>query len=306
MTTASLNSLNRQFSIPNHLSFHAGPGGLDILVINNTHAAAVVSLDGAHVMSYRPHGCQEVLWVSPGSAYELSNAMRGGIPVCWPWFANHPEDPNRMPIHGIVRTQRFNMIAARVLDDGGTQVCLTIGDTPATQALWPYAFRLEVVITVGTFLRVEWTAHNPGSQPYQYTGALHPYFAVSNVCDLALRGLEGTDYLDKYDENRRKHQDGPVRFPSSTDNVYLSTTSDMAIEDPGFRRTIHLRKHNSRTSVVWNPGLDDAAMPDVGAGQHPYFVCVEAANAADDVITVAPGEQSKLGMEIECENWKQP
>lgn len=257
-------------------------------------------------MSYRPRGNHEVLWGSPSAAFEISNAMRGGIPVCWPWFADHHVDPIGMPIHGIARTQRFNVIATRMLTDGGVQVCLAIEDSPATLPLWPYAFKLDVTITVSSFLSVEWTAHNPGDRPYHYTGALHPYFFVSNVRDLTLHGLEGTDYLDKYDQNRRKHQDGPVSFHASIDNVYVSTTSDMAIEDPGFRRTIHLRKHGSRTSVVWNPGLDDAAMPDVGAGQHPFFVCVEAANAANDVVTVMPGEQGKLGMEIECENWKQP
>lgn len=301
-----LHSLNEKFSIPSHLSFHIGPGGLVEAVINNAFAAAAISLDGAHVMTYRPHGGREVLWASPSAAYELSNAMRGGIPVCWPWFADHPQDPHGMPIHGIVRTQRFDVISTRALDDGGTQICLAAEDTPATRALWPHAFRLEVTITLSRSLKVEWAAANPGSQPCQYTGALHPYFAVSDVRSLTLRGLEDTDYLDKYDGFRRKTQTGPVRFLTPVDNVYLDTTRSMAIEDPGFRRTIHLRKLGSRTSVVWNPGHDDASMPDVGAGQHPYFVCVEAANAADDVITVAPGNQGRLGMEIECENWKQP
>jgi glucose-6-phosphate 1-epimerase len=306
MQTEPLHTLNEQFAIPSHLSFHAGPGGLNVAVINNAYAALTLSLSGAHVMSYRPHGGREVLWTSPSAAYELSDAMRGGIPVCWPWFADHPHDPRGMPIHGVVRTLPFAVTTASALEDGGTQVSLAAGDTPATRALWPHAFQIEVTITAGRCLRVAWAARNPGDSHYQYTGALHPYFSVSNVHDLTLRGLEGTEYLDKYDANRRKTQVGPVRFPTWIDNVYLNTTGDLEVEDPGFRRTIHIRKLGSRTSVVWNPAGDDASFPDVGAGQHPYFVCVESANAGNEIITVAPGSEERLGMEIECESWSNP
>lgn len=301
-----LHTLNEQYSIPNQLSFHEGPGGLDVAVINNVHATASLSLAGAHVMSFRPHSGRELLWSSPSAAYELSNAMRGGIPVCWPWFADHPHDPYGMPIHGVIRTLPFQVTDVKELEGGGTQISLSASDTPATQALWAHAFQMEMIITVSRCLRIEWIARNPGSQPYQYTGALHPYFAVSNVHDLNLRGLENTDFLDKYDHNQRKTQSGSVLFPGKIDNVYLNTTSDMWLEDPGFRRTIHLRKLGSRTSVVWNPAEDDATFPDVGAGQHPFFVCVESANAADDSITVVPGGEGRLGMEIECVSWKNP
>ena len=275
-------------------------------VVNNRFGAAVVTLAGAHVMSYRPHGGRETMWASPSAAYELSNAMRGGIPLCWPWFADHPQDPQRLPIHGFARTQVFTVRETRVLAGGGTGLVLATCDSPTTHALWPHAFELEVTITLEGSLRVGWAARNPGSQPYTTTGALHPYFAVSNVHDLTLHGLEGTQYLDKYDDNRRKPQPGPVTFPAGIDNVYLDTIADLAIEDPGLRRTIRLRKSGSRTSVVWNPDRDDAAMPDVGVGQHPYFVCVEAANAATDTVTVEPGGEARLGMEIEIETWREP
>lgn len=298
-----LHTLNEQFALPNQLSFHTGPGNLPTVVINNAYAAATLSLAGAHLMTYRPHGGREVLWSSPSAAYQLSNEMRGGIPICWPWFAEHPRHPDDLPIHGLVRTLPFGVTAARLIEDGGTQISLVAGDTPATLAVWPHAFEFAVTITVGPSLHIEWAARNVGQQPFQYTGALHPYFAVENVRDVTVSGLENTDYLDKYDDNRPKTQRGPVRFHTGVDNLYLNTRRDMAIDDPGYRRTIHLRKKGSRTSVVWNPAEDDATLPDVGAGKHPYFVCVEAANAADEVISVQPQQEIQLGLEIECKSW---
>jgi glucose-6-phosphate 1-epimerase len=110
--------------------------------------------------------------------------------------------------------------------------------------------------------------------------------------------------VESYNNNQRKPQTGPIRFPGRIDNVYLDTTTDIALEDPGFQRTIHLRKSGSRTSVVWNPDDDDTSILDVGEGQHQFFVCVESANAASDTVIVEPGGEAQLGMEIKIEHWR--
>lgn len=301
-----LKVLNDQFSIPGALSFDMLPGKIAGAIIKNNFGSTVITLAGAHVMSYCPHGEREVLWSSPVSVYEISDAMRGGIPICWPWFAYQGMDTDRAKIHGFARLQSFRVSRARAIDNDATELGLFTNDTPATRRLWPHAFQFNVSITLGQTLRITWTARNPGSQPYTYTGALHPYFAVSNVHDLTLHGLDGADFLDKNAGFQRKTQAGVVRFPGEVDNVYLDTTTDMAIEDPGYRRTIYLRKTGSRTSVVWNPGDGDAKMPDVGPRQHRNFVCVEAANAAEDVVTVAPGAEAQLGMDINVRPWGEP
>ncbi|MBE0697530.1 MAG: D-hexose-6-phosphate mutarotase [Anaerolineaceae bacterium] len=301
---ADFHLLNENYGIPGQISFHLGPGNMVFAVINNRFGNALVTLAGAHIMSYRPHNGRETLWSSPGAAFDLSLSMRGGIPLCWPWFGGLLGEP-LYPIHGFARTQIFTVCGVQDIEDGVTQLRLITGDSPATHLLWPHDFELEVSITLGQNLLVEWSARNPGTQPYQTTGALHPYFGVSNVHDLTLRGLEGTEFLDHNANNQRKTQQSAVTFSTGIDNIYLDTTADMAIEDPGFKRTIHLRKTGSHTSVVWNPGWDDAAIPDIGAGQHQFFVCVEAANAAGDVVRVAPGGEARLGMEIEIENWRE-
>jgi glucose-6-phosphate 1-epimerase len=296
---ADLQILNENYTLPGQLSFHEVPGGMAAAVMNNRFGTAVVTLAGAHVLSYRPHGGREVLWSSPSAAYELSLDMRGGIPLCWPWFGRHPQDTARFPIHGILRAQVFAVRSALVLEDGATRLTLTTRDTPTTRALWPHAYEMDVEITLGQSLSVEWRARNRGAQPFTCTGALHPYFAVSNVHDVTLRGLDGLAYLDTMDGCQSKLQAGWVTFPEGIDNIYLDTTSELALEDPGYQRTIYLRKTGSRTTVVWNPYHDDASSPDIGAGQHRYFLCVESANAAGDIITIAPGAEARLGMEIE-------
>lgn len=294
--------LNEQHAIPGHLSFHPGPGELCMAVINNAHAAAIITLAGGHVMTYTPHGGKPLLWVSPKSAFEPGKGLRGGVPVCWPWFANQVEDPQNKPGHGLVRTMLWSVESARALPGGETELRLRVSDTPETRAVWPHAFGLELAVTVGPRLRLEWTARNPGSQPFTYTGAFHPYLVVSDVYQVMLRGLEGVDYLDKNDAFARKTQAGPLRFAGPVDNVYLNTTADLAIEDPGLGRTIRIAKSGSHTTVVWNPYHNDARIPDMEPGSHRQFFCAEAANAAEDVITVAPGGQASLVMEL----WTEP
>jgi glucose-6-phosphate 1-epimerase len=296
-----LQSLNERYAIPGHISFHSGPGGLVIAVINNVHASAVLTLQGGHIMTYTPHGGKPLLWVSPNAAYEVGKAMRGGIPVCWPWFGSHPQEPDRKLMHGFARTQPWSLAGTRALDDGGTEVRLVLRDNAQTWALWPQAFELELTATVGRQLDVQCAARNPGSQPYQFTGALHPYFLVSAIREISITGLVGTDYLDKTEEFKRKSQSETLRISGWTDRIYLDTTSDLCIEDPGFGRTLRITKTGSRTTVVWNPDVIAAEMPDVGAGQQQHFVCVETANAVDDVAVVAPGGEARLGMTIEIE-----
>lgn len=296
-----LNTLNAQFAIPGHVSFHSGPGGLAMAVINNAHASGTMTLAGGHVMTFTPHGAGPLLWVSPLASYTLGRAMRGGVPICWPWFATHPSDPENMPMHGLVRTMLWTMSAARALPGGETELRMTVSDTPETLALWPHPFTLEVIATFGRKLRVEWVARNPGSSPYQYTGALHPYFNTANVRDITIRGLEGVEYLDKNDAFRQKTQPGPLRIQGPIDAIFLDTAGDVSVEDPGLGRKLRITKTGSHTTVVWNPDQRDAELPDVGAGQHAVFFCVESANAAGDVVHVPPGGEGRLGMEMGLE-----
>lgn len=296
---AELQALNTQHAIPGHVSFTTDSNDLVTAVIKNTHAEAAITLLGAHVMSYRPHGQTDVLWTKPNAGPRSPLGMRGGIPVCWPWFAAYPTgDPHARPFHGLVRVLPWTVTSARACPDGATELRLTVRDTQATREFWPHAFELEAILTIGARLRFEWVARNLGAESFDYTGALHPYFRISDIRAITIFGLEHTDYLDKTDQHRRKTQSGPLQINQETDGIFLNTTNEITIQDPGLMRSIHIAKEGSHTTVVWNPDEKDSLLPDVGPGQHRYFVCAEAANAAEDVVSVAPGGEARLAMTV--------
>lgn len=299
-----LQDLNDQFAIPNHVNFQTGPGGLATAVIRNAYAKAEMTLAGGHVLTCTPHGEKPLLWISPNASYSLGKAIRGGIPVCWPWFGPHPTDPQKLPVHGLVRTMLWSVKGTRALPDGSTEVRMAVSDTPETRSVWPHAFELEVTVRVGAHLWVAWSARSSGDQPFTYTGAMHPYYPVSDIRAITIRGLEGVDYLDKPDGYKRKTQEGALKFSTLTDRIYLDTVSEVVIEDPGWERRLRIAKKGSSTTVVWNPDTGDADMADVGAGQHRFFVCVEPANAVDDQVIVGPEGEGLLEMEIWAEPWR--
>lgn len=301
---ATIQQLNDQYAIDGHVHFEIQPGGLAAAVVENALASGCMTLAGAQVMRYQrraPHA-MPLLWVSPTAANVIGGEMRGGAPLCWPWFGPHPTRPDDQPLHGLVRTMTWEVSGTRGLDDGATEITMRVASTAETLARWPHAFALEMRAVFGTRLRLKWTARNPGSTPYTYTGAIHPYYAVSDARGVTISGLEHCDYMDKNDGYRRKTQPGsPIEVLAPLDWVFVDTTGEVAINDPGWKRRLRIAKSGSRTTVVWNPHDADALMADVGAGQHRLFVCAEAANAFEDAVTLAPGAEARLSMEIWAE-----
>jgi D-hexose-6-phosphate mutarotase len=262
--------------------------------LQNHHATPLVAVQGAHIARFQPRGAEPVLWVSRLSSYAAGKAIRGGIPVCWPWFAQHPTDPTR-PFHGFARTAMWQVRGTSVLEGDVVQLRLGLKESDATFALWPHAFDLELVATVGAELRVELIARNPGDAPFIVGGALHSYFQVGDLTRVAIRGLEGCSYIDKVDGGQQKVQEGPITISAETDRIYLDTTAECAIDDPALGRQIRVGKSGSRTTVVWNPWIEKARiMADCGDEEYLNFVCVETTNAVDDVFEVAPGGEHRL------------
>ncbi len=289
MDHMALSALNRNYGIPNQLGFKEGPGGLVVAEIKNPHGEATVALHGGQILAFRPRGHEEVLWLSRASDFETGHPIRGGIPVCWPWFADHPTD-NTKPAHGFVRTAVWSVSASEALADQSTRLELSIADSAQTMKLWPHSFRLAIDVTLSDVLRVKLTATNTGAAAFECSGALHSYFSISSPSQITIKGLAGCDYLDKVDRFRRKVQQGDIAIASETERIYLDTTAVCIIEDHGLRRQIGIAKNGSHTTVVWNPWIDKArAMKDFGDDEYMRMVCVETANAATDTISLAPG-----------------
>jgi D-hexose-6-phosphate mutarotase len=301
MRPIDLETLNESFAIADHITFAAGPGGLPVAQVRNAYAAATVSLRGAQVLAFQPHHHDPVLWVSAHSLYQPGKAIRGGIPVCWPWFGPHASDPAK-PAHGFARTSLWSVLSAAALADGATQVRLRLADDDASYALWPHAFDLRLVVTVGAELRAVLIARNPGAAPYTYSGALHSYFSVSDIAAISIHGLDGCAYIDKVDGQQRKIQQGPVTIQGETDRVYLNTGETCVIEDPGLDRRITIGKAGSHTTVVWNPWAERARqLADFGDEEYHGMICVETANADGDSVTLAPGGEHRLTAIISVE-----
>jgi glucose-6-phosphate 1-epimerase len=288
--------LNTEFGSEN-VKFINGPGGLICVSIKNDFACAEISLMGAHAMTYVKTGEAPLLWMSPASAFAEGKPIRGGIPVCFPWFADHPADKS-LPLHGFVRNRYWNFVSAEDLDDGSTRVSMTVSDDDVMRTLWPFSFRCTACFTVGASLAVELMIENTDSRNFVFTAALHTYLFAGLSSDISIRGLSGKEYLDKTDGFRKKTQDGDILISSETNRIYMDTRSDISVEDEILNRVVLVEKSGSATTVIWNPWLKCLNMPDMSAVSYQNMVCVEAVNWGDDSVELAPGETHTIGTVI--------
>jgi glucose-6-phosphate 1-epimerase len=297
----TLDNLNAAHAIPDQLTFIAGPGGLPLIEVHNAHASAQVSLYGGQVLRLRPHTASaDLLFVSERARYQVGTAIRGGIPVCWPWFGADPEGLGR-PNHGFARTRLWSVAGTTALPDGATQITLALTDTPDTRAIWPHPFRLELEIIVGPSLRLALLTRNTGGQPFTTTQALHSYLAVGELARTAVAGLDGCPYFDKAagTPGALRQQLGAVTFTAEVDRIYTDAPAALRVQVGAGQRTLRIRSEGSRSAVVWNPGATLAAgMADLADDEYQRFVCVETANVADDAVTVPPGGEHRLVAEI--------
>jgi D-hexose-6-phosphate mutarotase len=290
-------------TLPPSVRAEIGPGNLPRLVIKTGLAEATVYFQGAHVAAWRPAVASEpVLWMSDATYFELGKPLRGGVPICFPWFGAHASDA-KAPGHGFARLRDWNLIEAKEATDGTVTLALELASDKALTPLWPHAFRAVHRITIGGTLTMALEVTNPGPDAFTFEEALHTYFAVRDVRNVTVTGLERTDYLDKVTGFDRKTQGSdPIRFTGETDRVYLNTTATCVIDDPGARRRIAVRKSGSEATVVWNPWIAKArAMPDFGDDEWTEMVCVETCNVNIHARTLAPGASHTMTAIIEVE-----
>ncbi len=290
--------LNKRFGLPGVVAFGAGPGGLTQATITTAGGTATVLLHGAHVTGYRPTGQEPVLWMSEGSWFAPGKPVRGGVPVCFPWFGSTGPAADS-PHHGFARLVQWRVESVRGDADQAT-IVLTIASDDHTRQLWPREFELRHTVTVGEALSMSLDVRNTGAEAFTITEALHSYFAVSDIRDVAVTGLEGAEYIDTVGEATRLRQgDGPIRFESETDRAYVNTGAPCVLDDPGMGRRITVAKSGSLSTVVWNPWSAKAArMPDYGGDEWPGMVCIETANIHDNAVNVAPGEAHTMDARI--------
>jgi len=261
-------------------------------------ATGLVYLQGAHVAAWQPAGQEPVIYMSENAVYAPGKALRGGVPICFPWFGAHSEHPE-YPAHGFARTRNFEYRGARRDSSGRTELEFSLESDQQTRTFFEHDFSARLRVSFGKTLGLVFSVTNRDSQPFTFEEALHSYFHVADVTQTALRGLEGARYVDKVRE-QGVFTEGPreLRFIAETDRVYESAGT-CTIVDPAGKRSLAVEKENSGATVVWNPWRERAAqMSDLGAAAWPTMLCVESANVGKTRITLAAGETHQLAVTV--------
>jgi glucose-6-phosphate 1-epimerase len=276
--------------------------GLETLLIDNELARCEIALYGGQVLSFMPRtDGRDVLWCSP-ARLTPGRPVRGGVPVCWPWFAKQDRPPDAVQ-HGFVRKMRWRVTTCAERPDGQVRVVLQIAALPEgwPDGLgWPAECVPELEVLVGDALEMSLRTVNRSEASVTLTQALHSYFRVGDVRRVQVHGLQGLRYLDKLREFGEFTQDAPWAFEDACDRIYLRSGSTQRIDDPVLGRSIVIETERSSTTVVWNPGARDvAALGDVPHADWYQFLCVEAGNCAPlDRVTLGPGEETRLVQRI--------
>lgn len=287
--------LSRRFAIDNRVAITEGQGGLAMVQVTTEQATAVISPYAGQVLSYRPRGQEDVMFLSESAYYAQGKAIKGGVPICWPWFGPDPEGKGR-PGHGFVRNRQWELQGTEVLPNGSVRVRVGLSDSDETRAVWPHAFRLTLETTVGASLEVALITRNLGVAPFDLSQALHTYFRVGDIARTRVLGLENRAYIDKMDGGREKRQDGAVAITGETERVYTGVSGLLEIEDGALARRIRIAPSGSASAVVWNPWAATAkSMADLGDEDYLRMICVETTNAGPDVVRLAPGAEHRLG-----------
>lgn len=298
MNTLDINALNKRFGAPGRIVFRNDETGLPVVALANQYGTCELSLYGGHVLNYRPTGHMPVLFMSKQSLFQTGKPIRGGIPVCWPWFGPHPADPAQ-PLHGFARTTTWGLVTTEY-SANVTEICLALADTEETRGLWPHRFELTLRVRLDENLNLELTTLNRDHQPLTFTQAFHPYLRVRHISDITVDGLDNALYLNRLNQHHAT-QTGKLNIRAETDRVYTPHTPECHLHDPGIGRNITLVFAGTKQLVVWNPWIDKArAMPDFADDDYTRMICLEPANTGDGAVTLLPGEKHALSFTLQA------
>ena len=293
----SAEELNGRFAIAGLAQVVADKGGLPKVLVTTPQCRGEMCLHGAQVTSWKPSGAEEVVFLSRHARWTAGSAIRGGIPICFPWFRGKADDPHA-PAHGVVRARVWEL---QSIEENGDAVAVSMSTASDadTRRWWPSDFRVQHRVTFGSALKLELTVTNTGASPFQFEEALHTYHRVGDVRKVRIRGLDGVMYLDNTDSNRKNVQKGDVVISALTDSAYINSQNSLELLDLILHRRIHITKQNSRTTVIWNPWAEGAqALPDLGEDEWPQMVCVEASNVLVDRVELPPGADHTMAATI--------
>lgn len=272
---------------------------LPLLFIENHSASAVIALQGAQLLSYQRHGSRPLIWCSEQAVYKRGQSIRGGIPICWPWFGDLTRNPesvrnqfarDQAPAHGFVRGENWLLENIDSSEDS-TRITLRY---PTSEGV-----DLRITLTIGDTLGIELSTTNNSAAEFSFSQALHTYFAVGNIHNTRVTSLENTRYIETLENWSEKQQQGAITFNGETDRIYIDTPNLITIEDPDWQRRICLRTHNSKSAVVWNPWIEKSKrLSQFAEDAWQRMLCIESANVMGDSVTLSAGQSHQLALEI--------
>jgi len=294
-----LHSLQK-FALPGQVEIFCGAGGLPFIRISNAAAKAEICLLGAHVTSYIPAGQKDLLWMSKNVEYAEGKALRGGIPICWPWFGAAPAGAETS--HGYARFIFWELTATRALSPDCTEAVFSLHPSPSAPKAWQKSFVLTFTVRVGASLELELCTSNTGSAAFQVSQAFHTYYQISDIGKIQVSGFSGLAYHDTVAGATEPHktQQGSITFAAETDAVFEHCSGPAEIHDPGFGRIIRISKENSASAVVWNPWINKAKKLNMAEEEYRTMVCVENCNIRSDAQSIQPGKSFTLKAKIEA------
>lgn len=251
---------------------------LEYIEVSNALSSIKIALQGAHIFYFRVKGKSPLLFLSDTSHFKVGKAIRGGIPICWPWFGAHTSN-HSLPNHGFARTSMWTHVSTEEIDKDCSKIILELKSSEETEKLWPYDFELQLEILMSEKLELSLITKNSGSEPFSITQALHTYLLIEDITTACIEGLEGTKYYDKLTDTDNNPQKGKVCFSSEVDRIYENVTNPLSVEN------IEVQTIGSNTVVVWNPGKDfKNNFSDLS--DYKTMLCIESANTLHDEVNV--------------------
>ena len=300
MTSPDIDALNTGFGRGNRLQFSAGEAGMTKVDITFNKARLELYLQGAHITRYQLGADVEVLWVSESANYQPGTAIRGGIPLCWPWFGVDIENPDR-PQHGYARTSVFGVVST-LADEQATSIVLSLDPAQAPCPDGHNKVGLEFEIRLSEALWMEIRSLNLSDSTLTLSNALHSYFSISNHAKVTIPAVTGLTYLDKLQNYMPQQQSSAISINGEVDRVYQAPPEAIDLLDSGKGINTTIRSWGNNNLVIWNPGQQKAQlMADFDDDGYEQMICIEPANALDQSITLQPGECHRLGQRIKIE-----
>ncbi|HKJ40755.1 MAG TPA: D-hexose-6-phosphate mutarotase [Sunxiuqinia sp.] len=285
-----IDELNEKYSLEGEIGFTELEGDLVFMTVTNKYADADICLYGAQLLTFTPVNRMDMFWVSPESHFEEGEAIRGGIPVCFPWFGPHPTDADK-PQHGFGRLMYWEVAETASRLNGETFIRLQLNSSDKTKAYWPHDFKAELAFIIGQSVNVSLKVTNTSNDTFDYTCALHSYFGVSAIENITIEGLKGARYHSQLEPGDFVQDSSLLKIEKAETRHYHETDAPCVIDDPVFRRRIRIEKKGSTNTTVWNPGAEACKqIGDTPDEAYHSFVCVETVNAFEGTIQLQPGE----------------